>query len=296
MRKLQLSPEKLKLKEDLSKTPRFFSWEHHFQFFLLGPGSWLFILALIVLYVSFNMRVRDSAADLYAFRNSPTTGAVIAWTGYAGLEINERDVYAVEFNYQVDGITYTGQSFATRSLPAAGKVVSVEYNKYQPQISRMKGTKYSKWGMVAFIPFGIGMILFSITSYRWRTTARWWNLMKEGMITESVLESMQETGTEVNDKPVMKLTFCFEDQWGKIQQYVVKTTKYGDITDEETELILYNRENPKSAMLIDEFPLDLALNANGHFESPDSDNMVYMQIKGGIMVITLMLILSKLLF
>jgi hypothetical protein len=231
----------------------------------VGQFGWLFC-AFGMLFVG----VFDPASSIkewFAFRGEIHTAEGVA-TGYdqTNMTINEVQVYETGYRFSMpDGREITDVSFSTGSWMEPGDFVIVEYVDGDVPLSRIAGMRRSSSGGMALIIviFPIIGLLFGLSSVLSRL--RHLRLLKSGTLTTGTLRSSTPTSTQINNRPVMRLTFEFEDASGERFEAVAKTHEPHRLEDEARELILYAPRNPARAMVLDELPSQPRVDENGLF-------------------------------
>ena len=71
-----------------------------------------------------------------------------------------------------------------------------------------------------------------------------------------------------NDDSVYKVTFSYVDNRGQNRIFTERTTEVEDITDESTELILYNPGDESQAMALDVLEGKIGVNERGEWNPP----------------------------
>lgn len=176
-------------------------------------------------------------------------------------------IYQVDFNYVVGNETYLQTSYCKGKRTAAGKQVTVEFPEGRPMRSRIKGFRSAIVSSLALLVTLFPLIgaIFILVSFRFG-----WNvlgLMKHGKYTAGRLVRKDPTTTEINNRPVYKLTFDFEDEQGTTHQAVAKTHETQSLEDDMSEGLLYDPLNPARATLLDHLPGSLVVNSMGDFKT-----------------------------
>lgn len=224
---------------------------------LHGPGSWLLMVSTLLFIFSLLLDVEASLVDYGKFSISQTQQArgTVVDTFDTNLEVNERTVNGIVFNYNINGIEMQNTSFAREWYPKSGAPVQIEYLNEDPSKARIRGTSYSQYGLFALIVLCIAMVLFVFALYRLRLNFLWIKLLQMGTVAKARLVNKRRTNMMINNQPVMALEFAFEDKSGKQHQWTMKTHLSSDLTDDKQELILYNENNPSvSPVLLDQMP------------------------------------------
>lgn len=229
----------------------------------LAQFGWLWILFLGVLLHLCGFFTSLTGSKTITGPKSTVSGVVTGCEKWP-LEINEEPVYAIYFEYEVDGQKSGGRSFMTGYEYDPGETVSVDYSQNDPSVGMLhdgRATPVPLGGVAIF--GGIGLLLLSFNIF-WGFKA--WTLLRNGVVAKARQISKKATNTEVNEQRVYKFTFEFEDAAGRTQQHVYSTHEYDDITDEKEEPLLYLPHNPSRALLLDCLPGDAKVSFTGGFE------------------------------
>ena len=195
---------------------------------------------------------------------STVTGVVTGCEKWP-LEINEEPVFAIYFEYEVEGQKSSGRSFMTGYEYDPGEAVSVDYSLGDPTIGMLRDGRATPVPLGGVVLFGGIGLLFIAYNFYWTIKSQ--NLLKNGVVARAKLVSKEATNTEVNEQRVYKFTFEFEDAAGRTQQHVYSTHEYDEITDEDEEPLLYLPHKPSRALLLDCLPGDPKVSFAGGFES-----------------------------
>lgn len=183
------------------------------------------------------------------------------------MSVGDVPVYRTEYAYGLpDGSRLTGRSYETGAWRDAGARVSIEYVERNPSISRIAGMRTTEAGLgVVFIfifPL-VGGALGLVAFFSGRRVVR---LMQIGRLAAGTFESIEATSTRVNERPVMKLTFTFEDEYGETHRAIARTHQPGRLEDEPRELVLYDPREPSAASVLDELPCQPRVGPEGVLE------------------------------
>jgi hypothetical protein len=136
--------------------------------------------------------------------------------------------------------------------------VDVEYCAAH-DVYRIKGTTVgmidgSGGGMVVYFVFlfpliGMGIVLFCLVS---GLRTAW--LLRNGEAAKGMALDMEPTGTSVNNKQQMKITYEFTANDGEKHTAFYRTTETEAVTDDPYEVLFYDPRNPKRIYLLDALP------------------------------------------
>ncbi|RMG26197.1 MAG: DUF3592 domain-containing protein [Bacteroidetes bacterium] len=225
--------------------------------------GWLFWgMGMIFFWIFF---MNSEIIHLPAFAEWEPGQAIIQQVEETNAQENEADIYRYIYRYVVDADTFTGRSYVTGWLRAAGEKVEIEYQKDRPSISRIRGGRTEMFGslvalVVIFPLVGLGFILFSL----WKN-GKAIRLLIQGEFARGRLLSSTPTKMTINDQPVYQYTFEFEAKDGSRQQVVCNTHRGSALEDEESELIIYLPSRPAYAVVYDGIPNAPAIQPDGSF-------------------------------
>ena len=177
-------------------------------------------------------------------------------------------VYAIHYAFtNADGTEYKGLSFNTGRQFEQGQKVAVEYPQGNPQTSRIKGMRQKPVGFFGIFPviFPLIGLLFIIRGIKKGIKAN--RLLALGEQTTGRLKSKEKTNTQVNKKPVYKLTFEFNTSEGMTYETVAKTHETGKLEDQAEEPLLYDPIHPSYALMLDNLPGAPRIQENGNIQA-----------------------------
>jgi uncharacterized protein DUF3592 len=234
---------------------------------------WIFFWGF-VLWLFVGLGGMDFATEVRFLATSVerTKGKITGCEG-TNTEINERTVNAFEFVFtDAQGGQHTATSYSQQSYMAVGAPVSVEYLSAAPGKARIVGMRLSSLpllvvGIMGVFP-GVGVLLI-LFGLRKGLKAR--RLLARGRMALASVLRQEATGTRINEKPVMKITYSFTDDEGQTHRFMHKTHEIEAITDDSGgERILYDPQDPSSAFLLDELPGSGYVSPNGAFQPSGS--------------------------
>lgn len=179
---------------------------------------------------------------------------------------NERTIYALDFQYEVDNKAYQGSSYATYPMFEAGDSVELEYKEHAPFRARLEGGSekpFSAWvAFVLLFPL-IGMV-FVISTLR--RNVRLIRLLRDGLLTRGTLKNKEATNTSINENTVYAYAFEFEHN-GRRYISKGKTHRTHLVEDEEHERILFSPRDPSYNIVYDTYAQAPHISPQGHFSS-----------------------------
>lgn len=172
-------------------------------------------------------------------------------------KVNESPVLALTYEYTLaSGDRWRDTSYVTASDLAVseGSSVAVEYDPVQPDRSRIRGTRrapFPPWVLfVLFFPV-LGVILVLVGVPRGLRQIR---LLRSGRPARGRLVGARPTRVEINNQPVMELTFEFRTEDGARVRAVDRTHQPHLLEDDEEEELLYDPSHPDRVTLLDHLP------------------------------------------
>jgi hypothetical protein len=178
---------------------------------------------------------------------------------------NDRAIYRVRYTFLDEaGVERRGESFTT-DPPAELGAWQVDYRSGEPSESRLHGMRRGR-----FSPFVLFVLVFPIAGLAIALRLlprelRDLRLLRHGVETRGKLVGKRETGSSVNEVPVMALTFEYEVD-GKTHAATVETLRPGLLEDDEREAMLYDLRSPSRATTLDHLPGSPKVTADGELE------------------------------
>jgi len=168
---------------------------------------------------------------------------------------NNSTILRYDFEFTADGRPMTRRSYSPGAPLQPGQVVTVEYPEGRPELARIKGMRrrpMPAWLVLVACPHLILGVVFACLGRRQGRRAT--HLLKHGATARAELLSKRRTLARVNNKPVYRFEFRFEDSSGNSHTIVAKTHRTELVEDEERELVLYDPERPERAVVVDTLP------------------------------------------
>jgi hypothetical protein len=225
-----------------------------------------------------------AVAEWISFRGELRTaqGVVTGWSR-TSTSVNDQPVYRIAYDFRTpEGLSGSGASFVSGRWLQAGTDVTVEFVDADPALSRITGMRTSIGGGIVILIFifpGVGAAIAIADLRRRRRALR---LLRDGTMTTGVFDTMEATNAKVNEQPVMKLTFRFQDEHGTWHTAEAKTHRPARLRDEARELIVYDPRNPADASVLDELPCQPRVGPDGGLEATASSlpSPVYLLLPG----------------
>lgn len=225
---------------------------------------------------------------VFAFLGLTGSGAMVyerfgSWEPFANGTIISCEKTNVEINgrtpkeWRFEGIAPDGSRFEGASFSFgyvdAGEKVQIERKSGTENVLRVVGTTLSTFGdsimffvlvtifLGVFIGIGVGMAIVGPT----RKALKALPLMRRGVVGRAVCVDVSDTGTRVNGNAIQKVACRFKAGDGKIYDAQTSALDVSKLTDEPTEIVLYDPENPTRSILFDDLPKGVKLNRRGAF-------------------------------
>jgi hypothetical protein len=227
----------------------------------IATAGWIFTVVGLALSIAF-VSMTDLSFGAYDQRVPATVTRVEETSASA----SDRRIYQGHYTFRdAAGVAHQGASYTT-SPPAGSGAWDVEYRSGDPIASRLVGMDRAQlpWFVLFVLIFPIiGMVIALWQLRAGRASLR---LLRHGAETSGKLISKRETNVEVNDVPVMALTFEYEVD-GRRHTATVKTLTPALLEDDEREPMLYDPHEPWRATTLDHLPGSPRLAADGELEA-----------------------------
>ena len=192
------------------------------------------------------------------------------------MEVNERDVYRMDFEFDNGKRKVKGLCFTNRRPYLEGSSVEIEYLESEPEISRIKGTQRSQTGWMGVFTVIFPLVGFLFIFNRIKRGLSITDSLKNGILTEAeVIDSRVVAYKSKSRRPAMiELTLRYTDEMGNEHTCKHQTSEIQDVGDEVVELVLMNPSNPTKVIPIDEFSKDVDIDNRGEIFSKSAGKVL----------------------
>jgi hypothetical protein len=171
-------------------------------------------------------------------------------------KVNESPLYEYRYRYFDESqIPYSGFFLEYADAYEPGQEITIQYLKDSPEVSRFAGKDRRNYDQIMFLA-GVASIiigfLFLYPSYR--RTKRERKIIMMGRPAEGKLVYAEPTNLRVNEQPVYKLTYEYYTNRDDVQKFSVRSHMIRNISDEHTEILIYDPSNPAKALVVDTLP------------------------------------------
>lgn len=223
--------------------------------FLLGFG--------MIFFNVFGLEADLSGLWMRLFDTRQATGVVTAVTDTNASE-NESPVYAIAYRFvAANGTQVESTAYSTGYAPEPGQRVMVDYLSGSPEVARVEGMRRTVFGpaailVVVFPLVGAVMVFFGL-----REGLRAARLLQSGRLAFGTLTHVAGTGTTINNRPVLAMTFTFRAHDGANYDVTSRTNRPENLEDQSEEVILYDPDDPSRGVALDALPGSVRVDASG---------------------------------
>jgi Protein of unknown function (DUF3592) len=253
--------------------------------------GWIFVSIGMIFVLVFGSMI-DFEEYFYLNYNTLTVSGKVLNVEATSMEVNDRDVYSIEYEfYAPDGRKYGGTSYTTYQIPNPGTEVDIEYANQKPHISRIKGLTRSAmpiWVLfVAIFPLiGFALAIPSLIS-GWKSI----RLLQYGQLTFGKLLRTEPTNVLINDQPVIKYIFQYQNDLGQTFETSARTHEGYLLQDDTQEKLFYNPSRPEQASLVDHLPGRPQVDDEGNISSMSFLSSIPYLIAPGIALFEIVLMI-----
>ncbi|TAJ09213.1 hypothetical protein DMA11_20435 [Marinilabiliaceae bacterium JC017] len=221
---------------------------------LFFNGGWgLGAIGMILFGLVMTIGVDFKATTLLLI--SPETGqGTVTNTIFTNQRINRKHIRGYEYIFDSPIGQLKGVSYSLNKGRKVGENVEIEYSALFPQVNRIKGLTSSKGGS-HLLPFAGPLIGGSIWFlYIFLTGFRRISIVSNGILTEGTFLNKEATNASVLGKRVYKVTFGYMTGYGKQYTVTRKTNSPEKLESTDGKLLIYKRNNPSHARMINILP------------------------------------------
>ena len=227
--------------------------------------GWIFLLVGMI-FSSIFLPGYEVVEDFQLSRSAEIASGVVREVRDTNVRINEQSVYEVDFLFTAaDSQRYFATSYARGIWLDPGDRVSVEFLPGDPDVARIEGTDRSQnpiWlSFILIFPL-IGLFFVSAALRVGRHANE---LLRNGLVTVGRLSKKEPTNTKINEQTVFRLVFQYQAE-GESFEREERSHLFGDMLDDREELMLYHRDNPSRAVVLDGISGDLQVSAEGGWQ------------------------------
>ena len=256
----EVGPEPRGLRLAPRTLPRALVWRLVFGDSLAAFG-WLFAafgMGFVLVFLPM-IDLRFAAHDRHA-------SATLTSIEQTGSSENDRRIYQVRYTFVDEaGVSRTGESFTT-DPPAELGAWPVGYRGSDPSQSLLGEMRHRQFSplfvfVLVFPLVGLALVISQLPAAR-----RNLRLLRHGAPTRGKLVHRRATRVEINETPVIALTFEYEVA-GTTHSSTVKTLTPGPLEDDELEPMLYDPRAPGCATTLDHLPGSPKITGDGELEA-----------------------------
>lgn len=189
-------------------------------------------------------------------------------TEYTNWSIDEEPVVRWLYTFDYQGKKYWGTSYTIATTAMPEQSVTVEFSANSPEHSRIEGFNEAItpwWVTIIVMIFPMLGLLFIYLSVK--HVPKTISLLRNGILTYANYVDKEKTNVIVNDTPVYKLRFQFEDSKGSSHYVFALSHMVENLMDEPQEAVIYHPQQPDKALVLDNLPGKPYLNEEGQWES-----------------------------
>ncbi len=170
--------------------------------------------------------------------------------------VNESPLYEYRYRYYDQSqIPYSGFFLEYANLYEPGQEITIEYLRNSPEVSRFAGKDRQNYEQIMFLAGVGGIIIGLLFLYpSSRRTRRERKIIMLGRPAEGKLVYAEPTNTRINEQPVYKLTYEYHTGRETAQKFSIKSHLIRNISEEQTEILIYDPNNPSRAVVVETLP------------------------------------------
>lgn len=267
------------LANDLPPPPRALPWSLQIVMLLGGIGTtlgWLVLGLGLVFATVFTRHAEPLLHDPFDGPSASMRGTVIDVRD-TFIKINHSPVRAVHFEFPRTEPTGQGTSYSTAPAPAIGSEVELEVARTEPPTARIRGMRTHPMPalvqLLLLAPLAGAVVLLLSMG---KNLARM-RLLQRGEVAKGTLVDKQATNTKINNQRVYRMTFRFVDRNKRERLAVARTHRIAQLTDEPSETVIHDPDGD-DALLLDDLPARVAVDAQGQLQAPPSRSLAMVLI------------------
>ncbi len=171
-------------------------------------------------------------------------------------KVDESVLYEYRYQYyDMSQIPYSGFFLEYANAYEPGQEITIEYLRESPEVSRFVGKDRQNYDQIMFLA-GVGCLVagFLFLYPSCRRTRRERKIIMMGLPAEGRLVHAEPTNLKVNEQPVYKLTYEYHTSRDNIQKFSVRSHLIRNISNEHSEILIYDPDNPGKVLVVDTLP------------------------------------------
>ncbi len=219
-----------------------------FDLYISERLFWMGIILLLIALPVFSANLINSDFRSLYFKPDTAASGRITQINKTGTKVMGETVYALYYSFTINGQTFKDVSYGSRNIDST---VTIEFKQDRPQISKIKGTRFSTIPVyILFFPliFVGGGIFFIITIHRRIRLAIY--LLKHGYVTQGQIIRTETVNTFIKQYEQYRFYFEFETFEKRKASSSCITGRIKKIAPHQT-WVLYNLQDPSKAILVD---------------------------------------------
>lgn len=244
------------------------------NFFVLF-GSFFFAFGMIFFWVFIDPYAIYK--DIILHNDHKNTEGTITDIRDTNVSINKERVLGYKYTFSHDNEDYSGESFMTRKRLNEGNNVKIIFHPDNPHISKISGTNLNIGGYASLFVLIFPLVGLTLAFFGYKSGSKQLSMLKSGIITHALVSDVKKTNVTVNNRRVFKVKMEYQDSRGGTHTNYHSTTEPSVLTDEPTELILYNPQKPSDFWPIDDMEQKLDIDERGDLIPPkDTKALLYL--------------------
>jgi hypothetical protein len=190
-----------------------------------------------------------------------TSGHMRSYT-ITGATENKQPIYRLEYDYTVNGKKYINTAYETATNQYIVKTDDWNPREYpviyvlsSPELSTIRGmrpTSVPWFAMLLILIFPTVGLTFIYFGLKGHTTKL--RILRNARRATGKVISIKASNIEINHQPLMNVTLLLTNAFGETSEVVVQTLTPSLLTDSPQEALIYNDQNVKETLAIDDQP------------------------------------------